>query len=170
MRLQRGLKSLLTQTTCKFAVPQKGLFAIRSQGLLRKGDSRYLCKTHSLGLKHPSSDPTPRRGPCHHCYQELTATLACLKAAQDSLQARALWTLVHPGQSRPLLPARKVFNTSCTHLQVPLVRSKLEFQRDGGYVLGPGAPALQLVLTQGPGLSLGSAPETQLRGDNHKGA
>lgn len=119
LSLQRGPKPLLTQTTCKFAVPQKGLFAIRSQGLLRKGDSRCLCETHSRGLKYPSSDPTPRRGLCQHHYQELTATLTCPKAAQDSLQARALWTLVHPEQSRSLLPARRMFNTSCTHLQVP---------------------------------------------------
>lgn len=137
LSLQRGPKSPPTHTTCKFAVSQKGLFVIRSQGLLRKGDSRHLGKTRSLGMKYGD--------------QELTATLTCLKAAQDSLQVRASWALGHAGQSRPFLPARKVLNVSWTHLQAPLAYSKLDPQRYRGYVLGAGAPALQHVLEQHKG-------------------
>lgn len=132
LSLQRGLKPLPTQTTCECAMLQKGPFVIQSQGLLRKGDSKCLCPTHSLGLQLLSSSPTPWRRLCQHCCQELTTTLACLRAAQDNLQARVPRTPAHPGQSRPPLPDRKMFNASCTHLQILLARSKFELQWDGG--------------------------------------
>lgn len=167
LSLQRGLKPLPTQTTCKCTMPQKGPFVIQSQGLLRKGNSKCLCPTHSLGLQLPSSSPTPWRRLCQHCCQEFTTTIACLRVAQDNLQAKASRTLGHPGQFRPLLPARKVFNAPCTHLQVLLAHSRFELQWDGGYVLGPGDPALQHVLRhhRGQDSALG-----QLQKPRHSGA
>lgn len=138
LSLQKVLKSLPTRTTCEFAMPQKGLLVIQSQGLLRKSYSRHLCETQSLGLKYPSSEGTMPAS--------LSGALVYLKAARTASKQGQLG--VHSGTP---LPARKAFKMSCTHLQVPLVCSKFELQWDRGDVLGPGAPTLQSVLEQHKG-------------------